>query len=299
VAGLDASGVPRWASSFGGPGYDDARAIAADGNRVLAAVSIDDASGPAPAVGDAGSPGRDAPRRADIMCLDPGGNLVAVRSFTSKADVTVHALALDARRGLVLAGEADAPASFEGASLGKAGAFVAWASADPPHDASTQRGPGPTPSTLTASESALIRHSTRHRHRGFLSVELCLVDDGDKPRARVPFEVRGGPSVIKGATDDKGCLKFEVPASVRHPQVVLPKDPRRDSFDVAIGNMEPIDDDAGVRDRLDNLGYGESRAGDSESFRAVVTQFQSARGLPQTGRADLATQAALQLAHGN
>ena len=292
VAGLDPDGSPRWVTSFGGPGYDDARALAVGAGQVLAALVVDDVS--APGEPDAGQEPRTAPRRADVVSLEPSGGLRKVRSFESNADVAVNAFALDPRRGLLLAGQTDGPSRFEGAGLGEAGAFFGWSPIDPSGDAHPRAAPRASLAADGGRDDAMIVHRTQHRRPGFITLMLRFLGPD---KAHAAFEIEGVVPPIKGTTDADGNLSVVLAASVRSPVVRFTKDPSNPT-PVSIGKLYPIDVDAGVRDRLANLGFGDIPVGDRARLRAELTSFQQSHDLPTTGEADLATLAALRIAHG-
>jgi hypothetical protein len=121
----------------------------------------------------------------------------------------------------------------------------------------------------------------------------------DKPLAGEPYVIRGMGEPEEGKTDGEGTVVAEVPVHVREIQVTFPESNL--TYPVRLGDMDPIDEDTGVRKRLDHLGYydGLSCLDEADRDRWAITSFQHARGLDETGRADDATRAALVRAHGS
>lgn len=122
----------------------------------------------------------------------------------------------------------------------------------------------------------------------------------NKPRANEDYVILGMGKPVEGSTDGDGAVEVEVPVHVREIQVTFPKD--YVSYAVRIGDMDPIDEPAGVRKRLQHLGYYEPDPGDDDLDGADsrgLLAFQRARGLPETGQLDDATKAALVQDHGS
>ncbi|MFO0651289.1 MAG: peptidoglycan-binding domain-containing protein [Polyangiales bacterium] len=128
---------------------------------------------------------------------------------------------------------------------------------------------------------------------------------GDEALANEPFTIEGAGGPITGQTDDAGTLRASVPIDARLLRVKLLK--RGSAFDLRLGELDPVTEETGQRQRLEHLGYLEHESGapraDSVTARTrtrvAVEAFQRARGLPVTGDADEATQRALTEAHGS
>jgi Putative peptidoglycan binding domain len=74
-------------------------------------------------------------------------------------------------------------------------------------------------------------------------------------------------------------------------------------YPIMIGDMDPIDESAGVRRRLEHLKYQPPPSELAESDQATadrhaISKFQEQNKLPITGEADEATKAALVKEHG-
>jgi len=142
------------------------------------------------------------------------------------------------------------------------------------------------------------------------------VADVPKVKVKVALKVAGTvlkqePYVVKGIghddeekkTDDDGNVEVEAPVHVREFVIYLPK--RKQSCNLLIGGLDPIDVPSGVRMRLTHLGFygappADGSAGrDENRLAAAIAAFQSANGIEATGEADEATQAALAQAHGS
>lgn len=124
------------------------------------------------------------------------------------------------------------------------------------------------------------------------------------PRANEPYVVKGLGAAVDGTSGGDGTIEIDVPVHVREIQIVFPK--AKIAYPVQIGDMDPIDETAGVRKRLQHLGFEPSWAdpGPPEEVmlaadRLALLSFQRVNGLETTGVADDATKKALVAAHGS
>jgi hypothetical protein len=115
-----------------------------------------------------------------------------------------------------------------------------------------------------------------------------------------------GDDGTEKTTDGDGNVIFEAPIGTRSVDLVLTK--RKLTFKVGVGDLDPVDEPSGARQRLEHLGlYGATYAGgddpypsrDEGQLAAAITAFQKREGLPATGKLDDATKAALVAAHGS
>lgn len=130
-----------------------------------------------------------------------------------------------------------------------------------------------------------------------VAVQLALDRNGKRVSADQPFEVHGiGPEVVKGMSEADGTVRFEAPILCREAEVRFPK--LGIVMPVQIGELDPIDEPSGQKQRLRNLGYlpvgGEVTAAPlAGAFRSL----QRKHGIPLTGVADAATLDALASEH--
>lgn len=127
-------------------------------------------------------------------------------------------------------------------------------------------------------------------------------EDQEGPFADEPYVLEGLGAEVEGKADGTGTVVIEAPVHVREVRVVFPK--REMVFPVLIGDMDPIDEPSGVRQRLEHLGYLPPRAAAISEEDSAATlgdalrRFQSKKKLPPTGTLDDATRAALEEEHG-
>lgn len=126
--------------------------------------------------------------------------------------------------------------------------------------------------------------------------------DADQPRANQKYVILGMGEAEDGTTDGDGAIEIQVPVHIREIQVAFPD--AKMLYPVRIGDMDPIDEPAGVRKRLQHLGYIWASGGDEGEIdldtadRLAIQCFQQDQGLSVTGTMDDATRSALLAAHG-
>ncbi len=113
------------------------------------------------------------------------------------------------------------------------------------------------------------------------------------------YEVRGipgSPDPLPGVVGGDGLIELHLPIWVREVTVVIPS--MGISAHVSVGDLDPLDEPSGVKQRLRHLGHlhADGPVSDEQASGAIAT-FQREAGLPVTGSADAATLAALESAH--
>jgi N-acetylmuramoyl-L-alanine amidase len=131
-------------------------------------------------------------------------------------------------------------------------------------------------------------------------VKLKLLDRHGQPRAGLKYELAFDDIVKRGATDGGGFLTEKIPPRAELARLTLIDGDDREVMELALGHVDPIDDDAGVQQRLANLGFddGTEHGEWTESKRALLRAFQSSAGLDPRGELDAPTRDALKQKHG-
>lgn len=147
------------------------------------------------------------------------------------------------------------------------------------------------------------RVASGQRHRFVVSgatitLELTLRDRKGSALANKSFEIAAGGVTRTGTTDGDGHLEVKLPVTAREgtllvsggggPELTVP---------IAIGHLDPVDQDSGVRQRLRNLGLLPHASPSAAVVEDVVRRFQKANGLADTGTVDEATRDKLREKH--
>jgi hypothetical protein len=123
-----------------------------------------------------------------------------------------------------------------------------------------------------------------------------LLEDG-RPRKNLKYELHVDQLTFTGTTDGDGMVEQRIPATASQAILVTVEDAI--SFD--FGNLDPIEEDSGAKQRLRNLGFlHEAEASGSDDVLSdAVREFQQQWGLPVTGQVDATTRQKLLQAHGS
>ena len=131
-------------------------------------------------------------------------------------------------------------------------------------------------------------------------VKVKLLDRHGQPRKNLRYEIAFDDIVRKGSTDGGGFLNEKIPPRAELAKLTLVDGDDREVMELALGHVDPIDDDAGAQQRLANLGYddGTEHGEWTDSKRALLRAFQSNEGLDPSGELDASTKDALKQKHG-
>lgn len=176
------------------------------------------------------------------------------------------------------------------------------------------RAARPDPNVLLAGDEVVVpdrqartvTRATEQRHRFVVDREpvylrLRLLDGAGKPRAGLAYRVEYQGQVLHGTTDGDGTVVQAVPAYLSSALVVVTDQGRNEEYQVALGYLDPVTSESGLRQRLENLGYTlpvDTVPADVK-LRFAIHTFQVDHGLPVTGVADDATRQKLLEAHGS
>lgn len=134
-----------------------------------------------------------------------------------------------------------------------------------------------------------------------VKLNLRLLDQEGNPRVDVPYKLDVDGTVKQGTTPADGSISQTIKANAKKAKLTLtPADGPEEQYEFALGCMNPEDDIGGVQGRLKNLGYyrGDVTGSMDEATTNAIRDYQQVAGLPVTGQADDATQAALAQKHG-
>lgn len=122
--------------------------------------------------------------------------------------------------------------------------------------------------------------------------------NAEGPFANEPYLVEGLDEPVEGTTDVGGGLDITAPVTVRSVKVTLAR--RGLTFNVLLGDMDPVTETSGVQLRLVALGYLEAFSPGEldESTAEGLRKFQRAKGIAASGMPDDATRDALKSEYG-
>ena len=121
----------------------------------------------------------------------------------------------------------------------------------------------------------------------------------DQPRANEEFTLIVDGQQRTGKTDGDGWLEQYIAPNAREGKLILTS--TGEEYELLLGNMDPIDEIAGIQGRLRNLGFygGELDGEMSPELEDAIRAFQTAKQLPVTGQATAPTKDALRAAYGH
>lgn len=143
--------------------------------------------------------------------------------------------------------------------------------------------------------------------RHVYNFRVQFLEDIDEGMVGLKFELEAGGEKLTGRTGPKGLIDVELPPGSDKGKLKVWFDGEGEKpaeWEVALdGELKPVDDLAGVQQRLNHLGYdaGEPDGKPSDQLKAALRAFQEAFGHPTpSGEADEATRKALDtLTNGN
>jgi hypothetical protein len=142
-----------------------------------------------------------------------------------------------------------------------------------------------------------LRAKTSNRYRATVPTVPVHVhlDANGASLSGQPFEVHGFRSgdPLTGTVPESGAISIDVPLHVREIEIVLPRAGIK--IPLSIGDLDPIEEQSGVVQRLHNMGYLPG-GGDVEPdvLASALRAFQKDHGVAQTGTIDEATRRALE-----
>jgi N-acetylmuramoyl-L-alanine amidase len=159
--------------------------------------------------------------------------------------------------------------------------------------------------TIPERETKQVEAATGQRHHfrcnGRTSwIRLRYLRNGE-PREAEPYLLMVEGQEFSGNLDSDGRLEVRVPADAREGIVFLGEPENRERFDIQIGYLDPIHEDRGIRQRLQNLGFscGNEDSLSAPRTRAALRRFQTKNDLEVTGEIDEATRSKLIELHGS
>jgi hypothetical protein len=132
-------------------------------------------------------------------------------------------------------------------------------------------------------------------------VRLQLLDTSQKPRPGLRYVANLDTREYEDVTDSNGYLTVPIAATDEKMTLHVGDSGQEEVYELALGNVDPVDEMKGVKDRLRNLGYQvESELDEAEDLlHDAIVDFQRTAGLPESGEIDEETRKRLVAVHGS
>ena len=130
-------------------------------------------------------------------------------------------------------------------------------------------------------------------------LRLRLLNPDGTPRAGLPYRIEYQGHVFPGTSGADGTIVHEVQAWLPYAMVIVTERGHEHEYRVALGYLDPVTDQDGLRQRLRNLGYYVEVPGVPESIllQHAIHAYQHAHDLPVTSAADTALYGKLLVEH--
>lgn len=163
------------------------------------------------------------------------------------------------------------------------------------------RSARPDPNVLLAGDEVVIPDrkprvvtgGTEQRYRFVVDrqpayLRLKLLNPDDTPRSGLPYRVEYQGQIHTGTTSGDGSIVHEVPSYLPAAMVTVTDGGREEKYQVALGYLDPVTEEAGLRQRLKNLGYYVEVPGVPPQIllQYAIHAYQHANDLPPTGYPD-------------
>ena len=124
-------------------------------------------------------------------------------------------------------------------------------------------------------------------------LRLRLLEE-DKPRKNLKYTLKIGNQEIEGTTDGDGKLEQKISPAEKEAWVKT----EEDVYYLQLGNLDPTDENSGVEQRLQNLGFlGLDKS--AEKVSSSVKDFKKKNSLGETDEVNEATRSKLLEKHGS
>jgi N-acetylmuramoyl-L-alanine amidase len=119
-------------------------------------------------------------------------------------------------------------------------------------------------------------------------LRIVVKDPTGKPISGRRYSLDVAGDVAQGVTGSNGLIEKKIPPDAQKGKLQLwidESDPEPDEWDLQIGSLDPVEEDTGVRARLNNLGFkaGKVDAPNEEQVKTAVVSFQQRAGIEPDG----------------
>ena len=153
------------------------------------------------------------------------------------------------------------------------------------------------PDKAPREESCASEEKHRFRLKGVPAKLRVHLEENGKPLKNLDYKLDIDGKVVEGTTDGEGLVEASIPPGAR--SAVLYVDHGARVYHLDLGHVDPVDDLAGVQQRLKNMGFFFRPIDGKESpqLTQAISRFQAAQGLDATGELDDDTKKKLEDAH--
>ena len=139
----------------------------------------------------------------------------------------------------------------------------------------------------------------KFQRKGLPALFRLQLFDIEEPRANQKYSLDVDGQQFEGQTDSRGVLEQTIPANSKKGVLIIGPDELR--LEIDFGYLDPVNELAGVKKRLKNMGYDCGQPGNEldEQTRSQLQLFQKRFNLEQTGEADSQTLKKLEELHDN
>lgn len=158
------------------------------------------------------------------------------------------------------------------------------------------------PEKCVAGVSCSTGQLHRFKRKGVPEIlRIVLEDEHQVPRQHVSYTLTIDGSTYEGRTDGDGLVEQPIPPDARRGRLMLCADDGPEEYDLDLGYLDPITDNAGIQQRLFNLGFDSVSVNGilDAATREAIEDFQLRHDLEATGKLDDNTRRRIKIAHGS
>lgn len=137
-------------------------------------------------------------------------------------------------------------------------------------------------------ESGTTEQRHRFKKKGTPAKLKIRMLKNDQPRSNEPYRLNIDGIWQEGTTDGEGYVEANIPSMAKKAILHIGQAGKEDIYHLNLGNLDPIDTEEGVRERLKSLGFRVD-----QDLSNALRLFQKKEGLQVTGELDDTTRTRL------
>jgi hypothetical protein len=127
---------------------------------------------------------------------------------------------------------------------------------------------------------AVDKHHKFKTKRKPTRIKIRLTLD-DEPRKNLRYELQVAGQTLTGSTDGAGYLEAQIPSDAQSGVLLVGDGDPRETYQLGLGTLDPLDTDDGVKKRLTSLGLDAE-----DDLPGAIRGFQVKHNLEATGTVD-------------